>query len=76
VGESDPGDHGGEFDGAGLNPAVTPVVGAVHGRDRRPGKGPQLAVQAGLVAFDRQYVVRPPAGEVVGVAVLGVQRRR
>jgi hypothetical protein len=34
----------------------------------------QLAVQAGLVALDREHVVHTPANEIFGVAVLGVQR--
>src|ERR1035437_11137056 len=45
----------------------------VSGWDLLPGHGPELAVQAGLVATGDQDVVSAPTEQVLGVGPLGVQ---
>ena len=74
VRESDTGGDFGEFHGPGLDPAVALVVGDVDSGDVFPRQRFQFAVQAGLVALHGQYVVRAAAVQVLGVAVLGMQR--
>src|SRR5665647_1959255 len=70
------GDTGGDLHqlhGPGLDSAMTLVAGGVSGWDLFPGHGPELAVQAGLVALDDQDVVSAPTEQVLGVGPLGVQ---
>jgi hypothetical protein len=59
VGKVDPGGDLDQFHGPGLDSAAGLVGGGVSCRDLFPGHGPELVVQAGLVAFDDQDVVRP-----------------
>ncbi len=73
VREPDPGGDRDQFDRAGLRPAVALAAGQVPRGDLGPGQRGELAVQARLVAFDGEQVVRATPGEVVGVTVLGVQ---
>jgi len=77
VWESQPGGHGGDFQGAPLSAAVPAVTLDVSGRDLAPGQAGELSVQAGLVALDGQDVARAALGrQVLGVGALGVHRIR
>jgi hypothetical protein len=52
-----------------------PVSRGVAGdRHLAPGQGLELGVQAGLVAFDGEDVVRAAAGRAASVPALGMQR--
>jgi hypothetical protein len=76
VREGDPGD-GGRLEGAPFGAAVTAFAGAGAGWDLPPGQVLELGVQAGLVVFDGQDVMRVLFGDQeLGVLALGVQRRR
>src|SRR5262249_48476624 len=63
VREGDPGGHSGELEGAPLGAAVTFLPGVPGDGDLAPGQGFELGVQAGLVVFDGQDVVRVLAGD-------------
>ena len=54
VREGQPGGHGGDFQGAALSPAVSPLTGDAAGRDLPPGQGRELGEQARLVALDQE----------------------
>jgi hypothetical protein len=51
--------------------AAFPLV--ISGRHVAPWQGGELGVEAGLVALDRDRIVRAAPGKVEGVLVLGVQ---
>jgi hypothetical protein len=68
------GGDGGDLQGAVLAAAVTAAAGVAGDRHLAPGQGLEQGVQAGLVAFDGEDVVRAAAGRVAGVLALGVQR--
>lgn len=72
MGESDPNGHGGDLDGARLDPAVPGAAGKVHGRDGAPGQGLEMGVQLRVTVYGEQ-VVRATADQVLGVLALGVQ---
>jgi len=73
VRKSDPDGHCGDLHGARLQPAVAFAAGHVNRRDVAPWQGLELGVQGGLIALDREQVVRAAAGQILGVPALGVQ---
>jgi hypothetical protein len=74
VRECQPGGHRGDLEGALLSPAVATLAGVTGDRDQAPGQGGELGEQAGLVALDREHVVRAAAGQVGSAGALGVHR--
>ena len=75
-GKSRPGCDRDGLDDSLSGPAVGAAFAGVPWRDVFPGQGAELAEQAGLVALDRDQVVRSPAVQVGGVLALSVQRVR
>jgi hypothetical protein len=72
--EGPPGGHGGDLHGAPFGTAVGLASGVVSDGDLPRGQGGELSAQAGLVALDGDQVMCAAlAGQVLGVAVLGVQ---
>ena len=73
VREGQAGGHGGDLHGAPLRAPVAPLAGGMSDRDLAPGQLSELGVQAGLVALDREQVMRAALGDqVLRVAALGV----
>lgn len=52
------------------------LAGAAGDRDLPPEQGGELREQAGLVALDREHVMRAAPGQIVGVGALGMHRIR
>lgn len=73
LGELDPGGDGVRFHRPCLDPAVALADRGISGWDLFPGHGPQLAVQAGLVALGDEDVVSAAPGQIGDVGPLGVQ---
>jgi hypothetical protein len=74
VREGQPGGHGGDLQDAALVTAMASLTGVIGDGDLPPGQGGELVVQARLVALDGEQVMRAAAGQVGGVATLGVHR--
>ena len=74
VGEGQPGGHSGDLQGPPFAAPMAAVTAVAGDRDITPGQGLELGVQTGLVALDREDVMRAPGCQVADVLTLGVHR--